>query len=277
MRRLALWVAAAVAAALAISAIAWPVYGAQAFLDTFEILAPLGAVTAVLAGVLARGLSWPRSVRQQLGALAALIAVQLAVTVALFASLMFVSKHDALFMAIAAAYAALIGLSAARLVAGGALTDLDAIRRAVAEVGDGSRQIEIQVAGHGELAALADDLGAMVDKLAASERARRELVASVSHDLRTPLTTLTLIAEGLQDGIFEPDRTREQLRLITTHVHALSSLVDDLFELSRLEAGDIHWSTQQVRLDEACARRSRRCGPRPTPAASRSTATSTLR
>jgi signal transduction histidine kinase len=110
--------------------------------------------------------------------------------------------------------------------------------------------VDIPIQGHGELATLATDLQAMVGKLDAAERARRQVVASVSHDLRTPLTTLRLIAAGLEDDIFEPERTREQLRLISTHVRTLGSLIDDLFELSRLEAGDIRWSMQRVQLDE---------------------------
>ena len=250
MKRLAVRAGVAVAAAAVISAIAWPVYGEHAFKSSFEILAPLGAATAVLADLIARQRSRLHGVRGQLGALAVLVAAQLGVAVALFASLMFVSHHDAFFMALAAGYAGLMGFSAARLVARGALSDLDAVRRAVAEVGEGEREVEITVRGGGELAALAADIQAMAAKLAAAERARRELVASVSHDLRTPLTTLQLIAEGLEDGIFEPERTREQLRLIATHVRALSALVDDLFELSRLEAGDIQWSMEQVRIDD---------------------------
>jgi signal transduction histidine kinase len=250
MMRRALGIAAAVGAAAGISAIAWPVYGGHAFVSAFEILGPLGAVTAMLADLIAHHRVWVRGVRGQLGVLAALVATQLGVAVALFASLMFVSKHDALFMALAAGYAGLIGLGAARLVASGALSDLDAIRQAVHDVGEGSREVDIPIRGPGELATLAADLQAMVDKLAAAERARRQLVASVSHDLRTPLTNLRLIADGLEDDIFEPERTREELRLISTHVRALGSLIDDLFELSRIEAGDIRWSIEQVRLDE---------------------------
>jgi signal transduction histidine kinase len=124
------------------------------------------------------------------------------------------------------------------------------VRRALAEVGEGSREPRIEVRGGDELAELAADVEGMARKVAAEERARRELVASVSHDLRTPITTLQLIAEGLEDGIFEPDRVREQLQLMSRHVHSLGALIDDLFELSRLEAGDIHWSMEQVRLDE---------------------------
>ncbi len=250
MKGRALRITAAVVIAAGISAVAWLVYGYGAFILSLEILAPLGAVTAILADLIAAERSWVHGVRGQLGLLAALVAAQLALAVALFASLMFVSDHDALFIALAAGYAGLIGLGAARLVTRGALSDLDAIRSAVEGVGEGAREVDISVHGHGELATLAADVQAMVAKLDSAERARRQLVASVSHDLRTPLTTLRLIADGLEDDIFEPDRTREQLRLISTHVRTLGSLVDDLFELSRLEAGDIRWSMQQVHLDE---------------------------
>jgi len=90
----------------------------------------------------------------------------------------------------------------------------------------------------------------MVARVAGEERARRGLVAAVSHDLRTPITTLALIAEGLQDGIFEPERAREHLGSLSTHVRALGALIDDLFELSRLQAADVEWSMEQVRLDD---------------------------
>jgi signal transduction histidine kinase len=250
MRATLLRVAAAVALAVGVSAIAWPIYGVDAFVACLKILAPLGAVTTLLADLIASHGTWIRGLRRQLGALAILAAAQLAVAVALFAALMFVSNHDAFFMAIAAGYAGLIGLGAARLVARRDLADLDAVRRALVEVGEGSRELHIAVSGRDELAALAADVEAMAAKLGAEERARRELVAAVSHDLRTPITTLRLISEGLEDGIFEPEQMRQQLKLISTHVRALGALIDDLFELSRLEAGDVHWSMEQVRLDQ---------------------------
>jgi signal transduction histidine kinase len=240
----------AVLAAVGVSAIAWPVYGSGAFVTSLEILAPLGAVTILLADLLATHRAWIRGMRRQLGALAVLAAAQLAAVVGLFAALMFVSDHDAFFMALAAGYAGLLGLSAARLVARSALGDVDAVRRALIEVGEGSREVRIAVHGQDELAALAADVEAMAAKVAGEERARRELVASVSHDLRTPITTLQLIAEGLEDGIFEPERVREQLQLMATHVRTLGALIDDLFELSRLEAGEVHWSMQQIRLEQ---------------------------
>lgn len=250
MRRTAVQVAIAVVTAVAVSAIAWPIYGQAAFLECLEILGPLGVATAVIAELIAgRGLALG-GLRQRLAALALLVAAQLAAAVALFASVMFVSAHDALFMVLAAGYAGLIGLGAARLVARRALGDLDAVRRALAAVGEGARDIRVPVHGRDELAALAADVERMVARVEAEERTRQRLVASVSHDLRTPITNLRLITEGLEDGIFEPERRRDQLRLISAQVRALGSLIDDLFELSRLEAGDIRWSMQQVHLEE---------------------------
>jgi signal transduction histidine kinase len=242
--------ALAVGVATCVSAIAWPIYGVTAFRECVEILAPLGAVTTLLAGALASRRGRVRGIRRQLAILAVLAVALLGGVVALFAALMFVSHMDAFFMALAVGYAGLVGLGAAQLVASRALSDLDAVRGALAEVGKGSRKLHIPVRGQDELAALAADVEAMATKVAAEERARRELVASVSHDLRTPITTLRLIGEGLEDGIFEPERAREQLHLMSTHVRALGSLIDDLFELSRLEAGDVHWSMEQVWLDQ---------------------------
>ncbi len=236
--------------AVLVSAIAWPVYGGSAFLESVEILVPLGIVTTVLAELVTSGHAWVPSLRGRIAALAVLAAAQLAAALALFAAVMFVSGKDVFFMALAAGYAVLVGLGAARLLTRRALADLAAVHDGLAAVGAGAREVRITTGAGEELARLAGEVETMVAKVAAEERARRELVAAVSHDLRTPITTLQLIAEGLEDDIFEPERAHEQLRLISTHVRALGSLIDDLFELSRLEAGDVQWSMEQVALGE---------------------------
>ena len=81
------------------------------------------------------------------------------------------------------------------------------------------------------------------------EEARRGLVAAASHDLRTPLASLRLLVEAIDDGVAGEDRDR-YLREIRTHVAVLSDLIDDLFELSRIEAGDISWTMRRVELGE---------------------------
>jgi signal transduction histidine kinase len=82
----------------------------------------------------------------------------------------------------------------------------------------------------------------------AAEAARRRLVASVSHDLRTPLAALRLLVEAVDDDIVDEQTRRRYMATMQTHIHSLSAMIDDLFELSRIEAGDIDWSMRQVEL-----------------------------
>ena len=98
---------------------------------------------------------------------------------------------------------------------------------------------------------------ALAARLAAEERsrheieaARRRLIAAVSHDLRTPLASLRLLVESIDDGVVTGETRDRYLGEIRTHVAALSALIDDLFELSRIEAGSISWAMGQVELCE---------------------------
>jgi signal transduction histidine kinase len=104
-------------------------------------------------------------------------------------------------------------------------------------------------------AAAAALAAALAVRLAMEERSRREieemrrqLVAAASHDLRTPLASLRLLVESIDDGVVTGETRDRYLGEIRTHVDALSGLVDDLFELSRIEAGEISWTMRQVEL-----------------------------
>jgi signal transduction histidine kinase len=83
---------------------------------------------------------------------------------------------------------------------------------------------------------------------AAAEATRRQLVAAVSHDLRTPIASLRLLVEAVDDEIVDEGTRRRYLATMQTHIQSLSGMIDDLFELSRIEAGDIDWSMRQVEL-----------------------------
>jgi signal transduction histidine kinase len=82
----------------------------------------------------------------------------------------------------------------------------------------------------------------------AAEATRRQMVAAVSHDLRTPLASLQLLVEAVDDEIVDEETRRRYLATMRTNVGSLSTLIDELFELSRIEAGDIEWSIRQVEL-----------------------------
>ncbi|HYN95780.1 MAG TPA: ATP-binding protein, partial [Pilimelia sp.] len=82
------------------------------------------------------------------------------------------------------------------------------------------------------------------------EAARRDLVAWVSHDLRTPLAGLRAMAEALEDGVVQDGTVLEYHRRIRVQADRMAQLVDDLFELSRITAGALRLSPSSVPLGE---------------------------
>lgn len=241
--------ATTVAAALALSALAGAAYGRRAGTGVGEILLPLGvgAVLAASLGSAHRRLTG--GLRGQLTAIAAIALAQMAAAVALLAHAMLVSAHDAFFTLLVVAYGVLLAACVAGPLSGRATRDANGIREALRRVGDGARDVRMSISGGGELAAVAADVEAMVARLDAEERARRRLIASVSHDLRTPITALR-IAEAIDDHVVDPSVRDGHLARMAVHVRALNSLAADLFELSRLEAGDVTWPLEQIAIDE---------------------------
>ena len=222
------------------------VYNDAAAVDVFKVLAAVGIATTVLTSLLATRRRAVGGLRRQFALAAAVAIAALLAATGLFVDLMFVSHHDAFFTGVVAVYAGLLGWLAGAVVANRALVDIEQIGAGLRAVGDGAREVAFPTGGRDELAALASAAAAMQTQLAGEERARRELVAAVSHDLRTPVTSLRLLAEAVDDDLVSDAERRDYLSRIGVHVRRLSALIDDLFELSRLEARDISWSVEQI-------------------------------
>ena len=249
MRRVAWSIAFATAVAGVVSAVALARYDGHAAVTTFEILAPLGCATVLVAHALAHGRERVGSLRRQFAVVSTVAVVQLVAAVVLFVDQMFVSGHDAFFAVLAAVYATALTAWAVRLLGRRALDDVDAVRATLAGVGEGRRDVRTGVRGGDEIARLAADVDGMVARLEAEEGARRSLIAAVSHDLRTPITALRLLADAIDDEVVGAETRREYAARIGTHVRALGALIDDLFELTRLESGDLTWTMERVRVD----------------------------
>ena len=197
------------------------------------------------------------SLSRQLALAVAIVVAPVLIALVVVGLLMVISDHAAVLVAAIVVAAGGLAVLAAKLVADSILQDVGAISRGLTAVGRGERDVRIQTAVGDELDQLARAANAMIERLSAeeaardqSDAARRDLVAAVSHDLRTPITSLRLLADAVQDEIVDSDTRRAYLKRMNTHIDALSALIDDLFELSRLEAGDIGWSLEQVPLRE---------------------------
>jgi len=197
------------------------------------------------------------SLSSQLALAVAIVVAPVLIALIVVSLLMVVSGHAALLVALIVLGAGALAVLAAKLVADSILRDVGTIKDGLTAVGCGSRDVQIRTAVPDELGELAGAANAMIEQLAGeeaardqSEAARRDLVAAVSHDLRTPITSLRLLAQAVQDEIVDAPTRRAYLKRMNIHIDALSSLIDDLFELSRLEAGDIGWSLQRVPLGD---------------------------
>src|SRR5947209_32381 len=98
------------------------------------------------------------------------------------------------------------------------------------------------------VATIVGKLGEEEAHAAKVDAARRDLIAAASHDLRTPISALRLIVDAIDDDLVDDSTRRRYQRTMHTHIEALSALIDDLFELSRIEAGEVAWSMRQVSL-----------------------------
>ncbi len=92
------------------------------------------------------------------------------------------------------------------------------------------------VDGGDELSELAESFNAMADSLERSERSRRDLIANVSHELKTPMTTIAGFADGLIDGTIPREREDEYLKVISSETKRLSRLVRGMLDMSQLQS-----------------------------------------
>jgi len=254
---LARGMALALGCALLVSAVVLVAYDLRGAIVTLAILLPLGIATVGATWWLLSHREHLGSLRRQALITGALAFAPLALTLVLFVQLMFVSPHDALLTAAMGLFGAVLGLWAGRLLSHEVMDDVDALRAGLIAVGAGERSLDLRLGGDDELAQIAREVEAMVARLAAAEErredadaARRSLIAAVSHDLRTPVTALRLLAEAVDDEIGDPETRREYVRRLGVHIRALGALIDDLFELTRIEAGEVTWTMQQVQIDE---------------------------
>jgi signal transduction histidine kinase len=147
---------------------------------------------------------------------------------------------------LAGAIAAFIALALARILAIGLTQPLRDMARAARSMARGSYDHTVTVRSRDEVGQLAEAFNRMAGELQQLERMRRDLVANVSHELKTPISALRARLENLLDGVEQRDP--ELLGVMLNQVERLAGLVDQLLDLSRLEAGDVPLEREPVPL-----------------------------
>ncbi len=244
------------AAAVAVAAIALRLPATDSLL--LAGYAILGALIAGLAGALVMNSLRGRSI----ALLASVAAITTVVAVALGAAVasraMFISSHDLSALALVLVAAGTIGVAFAVFLG----QRVSSARRSLAEtarrIGAGDFSPAEELPAPAEFTELAQELERMSERLQEAqererslEASRRELVAWVSHDLRTPLAGIRAMAEALEDGVVADAATVARYHAaIRGEVDRLSGLVDDLFELSRINAGSMRLEMERVSLGD---------------------------
>ncbi|MBQ9210458.1 MAG: HAMP domain-containing histidine kinase [Clostridia bacterium] len=164
--------------------------------------------------------------------------------------------EDLLWQVVAIALAAAaLGAVAVGVIVRSIMRPLGEISEAAHAMGEGdfSRRLD-ETRGDRELRQLARTFNGMSDKLADVENGRREFVANVSHELRSPITSIKGFAEGMADGVIPAEEHPKYLRLVAEESNRLSRLVGDLLQLSRLEREDATLEMTEFDMDEMLRR-----------------------
>ena len=127
---------------------------------------------------------------------------------------------------------------------------LNMLARISEEVAEGRYGQDFRIDGPREVESLAGALSNMVEKVEASQQVQRDFLANVSHDLKTPLTSIQGFAQAILDGTAEDhDTVQHAAQVIHDESDRLRRMVDDLLDLARLDAGQIVLERERVDLD----------------------------
>jgi signal transduction histidine kinase len=168
---------------------------------------------------------------------------------------MFISAdHDLTLLVLLLAFAAVVSLTLGATLAAALAQRVIDLRAGARELASGNLAARVQAVGNDELAELAGEFNSMAARLADAdaerrrmEDSRRQLVAAISHDLRTPLASVRAMVEALCDDLVpDPATQRRYLATMRSQIGHLNTLIDDLFELAQLEAGALQLDLQRI-------------------------------
>ena len=197
------------------------------------------------------GLRWQLSVAYIVGTIITIV------NIFVTSGLMFLSIHDQNLLLVLLVFSATISVFFAYFLSDQLSRQVKELTRGASAIAQGHLETRVQAGSSQELAQLAQAFNSMAGELEAAarlrremEQSRKELVAAISHDLRTPLASLRLMTEAVSDGIADERQTAIFLERMRTEVQYMTGLIEDLFELSQLDAGALKLSPERASLSD---------------------------
>ncbi len=213
-------------------------------------------------GLLALLLMWPTVLGRVGGVRAQLVGTSLIASLLLVAMVlvgsraMFISEHDLAVLLTMLLFATLLAVGFSLYGAMPMAQRVDRVRAGTKRLASGKLDTELPVEGHDEIAGLAEDFNRMartLEEVTTREReleqARRNLIAAVSHDLRTPLAAVLALVEAVADGVApDPETEARYLSSARRELTNLGLLIDDLFELMQIDTGVLRLNLEPASL-----------------------------
>ena len=221
----------------------------------------LTAAISIAVGYGAYRLGWLErapSLRWALGGTYILASLLTFFNVWLTARLMFASEHDLLLATVLLVFAGGIAVALGGFFASTLTDRTSRLETATRKIEAGDLSARADISGSDEIAALALSFNQMAGRLQMADQKqkeldalRRDLVAWAGHDLRTPLASIRLLVEALADGmVTDPQTTKQYLAQAKKQVDNLSILIDDLFQVSQLDAGGLPLALEPASLSD---------------------------
>lgn len=180
------------------------------------------------------------------------------VNVIVTAQLMFISGHDQALLTILLMFSLVVSLIFTYVVAKNITSSIERLALGAQNLAEGDLATRLDASSSDEVGELAGVMNTMAEELDNAfrrqrelQQARKDLIASVSHDLRTPLASMRAMVEAISDGVVSDEKTiQSYCSNIRSEVEHLSTLIDDLFELSRLDSGTLELQLQPSSVEE---------------------------
>ncbi len=224
----------------------------------FMLISGLGTILAVYflyEYILA---NWMNSLRWSMLVTVITTVILVFVNVWSTAQLMFISNHDLILTTALLIFGGLTAFVFGWFIAGSIAMKIQRISDAIEKLAKGDLSVHVDVSGSDEISKLGKMLNWTVNSLAEiedekqrTEALRRDLIAWISHDLRTPLTAVQASLEAIADDVVtEPPMVKEYVHNSLTELGNLKLLIDDLFAVAQIDAGHISLNFMKTSLND---------------------------